>query len=81
MVVLRAEGATASPAEIVRRLPTELLAGGLDERIERGLLLVAPVPFNSTDVRARLAAGDDLSADLPRGVWEYVRRHGIYCSA
>ena len=78
VVVLRAGGSAASPSELVRRLPAGLLEGGLDERIARGLLFVAPVHSNSTDVRARLAAGDDVSAELPRGVWEYLRRHGIY---
>jgi nicotinate-nucleotide adenylyltransferase len=37
-----------------------------------------PVPLASTDLRARLEAGEDVSADLPGAVASLIRERGLY---
>lgn len=37
-----------------------------------------PIPISSRDLRARLAAGEDVAADLPPAVLDLVRREGLY---
>jgi nicotinate-nucleotide adenylyltransferase len=36
------------------------------------------LPISSSDVRARAAAGEDLSSLVPRDVANYIARHGLY---
>jgi nicotinate-nucleotide adenylyltransferase len=38
----------------------------------------APMDISASDVRARLARGEDVSALVPAKVLEYIRRHGLY---
>lgn len=38
----------------------------------------APMSVSASDIRARLARGEDVSADVPPQVLEYIRRHGLY---
>lgn len=47
-----------------------------DERAR--LVPLAPLDISASDIRARLARGEDVSALLPPGVPEYIRRHGLY---
>jgi nicotinate-nucleotide adenylyltransferase len=42
------------------------------------LVPMAPLDISASDIRARLARGEDVSALLPPGVPEYIRRHGLY---
>ncbi|MEX2240784.1 MAG: nicotinate (nicotinamide) nucleotide adenylyltransferase [Burkholderiales bacterium] len=37
-----------------------------------------PMDISASDVRARLARGEDVSAHVPAKVLEYIRRHGLY---
>jgi len=37
-----------------------------------------PMNISASDIRARLARGVDVSADVPPKVLEYIRRHGLY---
>jgi nicotinate-nucleotide adenylyltransferase len=37
-----------------------------------------PTGVSASDIRARLARGEDVSTMLPAGVLEYIRRHGLY---
>lgn len=39
---------------------------------------VTPQPISATDVRARLARGEDVSALVPAPVLDYIRRHHLY---
>lgn len=39
---------------------------------------MAPLDISASDIRARLARGEDVSALLPPGVLDYIRRHGLY---
>lgn len=49
------------------------------EQPERVLFFdLEPIPISSRDLRARLAAGDHVGADLPPAVLELVRREGLY---
>jgi nicotinate-nucleotide adenylyltransferase len=52
----------------------------LYRRIERGLVRVPPAPESATDLRARLARGEDPGQELPPGVLEYIRARNIYRS-
>jgi nicotinate-nucleotide adenylyltransferase len=49
------------------------------ERPERVLFFeLDPVPVSSSDLRTRLAAGEDVSADVPRAVAELIRAQSLY---
>ena len=39
---------------------------------------MTPLAISSSDIRARLARGDDVSAMLPATVLGYIREHGLY---
>jgi nicotinate-nucleotide adenylyltransferase len=36
------------------------------------------LPISASDIRARLARGDDVSAMLPPAVLGYIREHALY---
>ena len=36
------------------------------------------LPQAATDVRARIARGENPGAELPGGVWEYIKKHRLY---
>jgi nicotinate-nucleotide adenylyltransferase len=38
----------------------------------------APMTVSSSDIRARLARGEDVSALVPAAVLDYIRQHGLY---
>jgi nicotinate-nucleotide adenylyltransferase len=42
------------------------------------LLDMAPLPISASDIRARLARGEDVSALLPPAVLGYIRAHALY---
>jgi ribosome-associated protein len=61
-------GARARGAATLRRMP----AG-------RYLACDVPnIPVSATDLRARLARGDDVGADVPAAVREYIQAHRVY---
>ena len=78
LLVLPRPGAamTGSAKEIFERHRQiglrEALAGGIQ------LLDSAMLPVCASEVRQRLAAGQDASDLLPEGVSAYIRRHGLY---
>jgi nicotinate-nucleotide adenylyltransferase len=37
-----------------------------------------PMPISASDIRARVARGEDVSAMLPTPVLAYIRQHGLY---
>ncbi len=39
---------------------------------------MAPLAISASDIRARIARNDDVSAMLPPPVLGYIRRHGLY---
>lgn len=41
-------------------------------------LEVAPLPISGTEIRARLHEGQDVSAQLPPKVWEYICENKLY---
>lgn len=48
-------------------------------RPERVLFFeLEPIPVSSSDLRARLAAGEDVDGDVPLPVLELLRRDGLY---
>ncbi len=41
-------------------------------------LNIAPIPISSTEVRRRIAVGEDASQMLNGGVYEYILKHNLY---
>jgi nicotinate-nucleotide adenylyltransferase len=39
------------------------------------------LPISSTDIRARLARGDDIRQLLPSAVWTYIKSHRLYAGS
>jgi nicotinate-nucleotide adenylyltransferase len=75
-IVVSRDGDDAQLLEPARReLGPELFA-----KLERGLVRVPARPESSTDLRDRLARGEDPGAELPPGVLEYIRARGIYAA-
>ena len=58
--------------------PTDGAAVG--ERPRAGVVHVEmePIAISATDIRARIARGEDVSAMLPAPVLQYIRRHHLY---
>ena len=77
VVVLRDETDRALLEELSPAL-VERLGARIARRVHDGVLALPPVPVRSTDLRLRIAAGENVGDELPPGVWEYVLRHGVY---
>jgi len=73
VVIWRGEGDPGLLDHLRRALGDQLFA-----KLERGLLRLPPAPQSSTEMRERLARGDDPGDSLPAGVLEYIRARGIY---
>lgn len=55
------------------RVPQPLVA-----RLLAGLIEAEPIELSSSELRQRLAAGQDPGAALPAGVWNFIRGRGLY---
>ena len=55
-------------------------AAPLEENPPQGVLHIdmAPIPISSTEIRARIARAEEISAMVPGPVLEYIRRHRLY---
>jgi nicotinate-nucleotide adenylyltransferase len=42
------------------------------------LIPMEPIPVSASEIRARAARGEDISALVPRAVANYIARHGLY---
>ena len=73
LIVARGEDSRARLRELAVKVSAAAYA-----KLERGLLLLPTVEIAATELRERLAAGTDCSAELPSGVAEYVSAHGVY---
>jgi len=73
IVVARAPEARAQLERATAQLPAALA-----QRLTAGWVGGDPIPGSATEVRARLRAGEDPGAQLPPGVAEYIRTHGLY---
>lgn len=73
IVVHRGGDARAALRALAGRLAPEHL-----EALGRGLLLLPPVEISATELRARLARGEDPGEDLPPGVLDEIRARGLY---
>lgn len=60
-------------AELVPELGAEAVS-----KLDRGWLAFPETPISSTEVRARLARGDDASGLVPAAVLRYARERGLY---
>ncbi|MBN2136557.1 MAG: nicotinate (nicotinamide) nucleotide adenylyltransferase [Sedimentisphaerales bacterium] len=50
------------------------------EKLQRNVIMTPLVEASSTEIRRRLAAGEDVSGMLHKAVVEYIRRHKLYCN-
>jgi len=73
IIVHRGEDLGPVWAELQRELPPQLL-----ERLRSALLTPAPVRVSASELRARLARGEEPREHLPPGLLEYIRGRGIY---
>ena len=56
-------------------------AARVDERVraaKTAWLHLPPMPVSASDIRERVAAGQDIDALVPPGVALYIRQHGLY---
>jgi nicotinate-nucleotide adenylyltransferase len=53
---------------------------GVDRKIARGTLLVemTPMAVSGTEIRARVARGEDIDELVPSAVASYIDEHGLY---
>jgi nicotinate-nucleotide adenylyltransferase len=51
---------------------------GSNAGVNATMIDMAPLPISASQIRARLAAGGDVSALLPPPVLGYIRAHGLY---
>lgn len=79
-VVVQRGGDPAALERALARLEGRLSGAAL-ARLQAGLVREAPPAVAATELRSRLARGEDPGADLPPGVWEYARSRGIYGGA
>ncbi len=73
LVVHREEDLEGALARVGEELPAHL-----EEKLRRGLIVVAPHPASSTTLREQLARGEDPGAHLPAGCMDIVRARGLY---
>lgn len=41
-------------------------------------VVMTPLDISASEIRSRIARGEDVAAMLPAGVADYIRRHGLY---
>jgi nicotinate-nucleotide adenylyltransferase len=53
---------------------------GFDKKIDRAALRIdmPPMPESASEIRARVARGEDIGALVPPAVAGYIREHGLY---
>ncbi len=51
---------------------------GLVARLAAGLIEAEPIELSSSELRVKLAAGQDPGDALPPGVWNFIRGRGLY---
>ncbi|MEW6355935.1 MAG: nicotinate-nucleotide adenylyltransferase [Planctomycetota bacterium] len=49
-------------------------------RMRKSILDVPLIGISSTDIRARVRDGRSIAHMVPKGVEDYIRRHGLYCA-
>ncbi len=54
------------------------LPGHLVERLSDGFMRLPPFPGCATELRAKIAAGQIMAAELPAGVLDLIEREGLY---
>jgi nicotinate-nucleotide adenylyltransferase len=73
-------GSWHRPEELARLARVAVFArSGFEVNQEKTLLLaVEPMPVSGTEIRERVARGEDISALVPAPVASYIARHGLY---
>ncbi len=61
--------------------PARRLSPAAAERLRAGLCAVAPLEASSSELRRRLAVGEDPGPALPAALREYIEQRGIYRAA
>jgi len=57
-----------------------LWGSGRVEKVQRNVIQTPLIDISSTEIRKRLAAGQDVTDMLHRPVADYIRKHGLYQS-
>lgn len=73
-VYMRREGDALLDGMIVKKLSKYYEESGKMFR----KIIGAPLVISSTEIRRRVAAGEDISALVPSSVCEYIEKHGLY---
>lgn len=71
-------GVALRPGVSDAAIQTELKALTKTFRLRYQPIQLTRIPISSSEVRARLAEGKDVSADLPDGVLGYIQEHDLY---
>ncbi len=66
------------PDEVRRLVTLAVAVRPGSPRPEGALTVELDQPVASSDLRARIAAGEDVSAELPPAVWALIEREGLY---
>jgi nicotinate-nucleotide adenylyltransferase len=72
-------GSWHNPQEVLRLARVAVFARpGIELKEPVDLVPMEPMPISSSDLRARAARGEDLSAFVPAAVANYIARHALY---
>ena len=64
------------PGAELERHQLDQLVPGLGRWVD--WIPMPPVDLSASDLRRRIAAGEDVSADIPPAALDYIRRHNLY---
>lgn len=66
----------ARPGAQLERYELDRLVPGLGRWVD--WIPMSPVDLSASDLRKRIASGEDVSADIPPAALTYIRRHNLY---
>lgn len=68
--------AVVRPGSELERTQLDRIVYGLSRWLD--WVPMEPIDLSASDLRQRLAAGEDVSADIPKAVLAYIHKHGLY---
>ena len=78
LLTLARIAAAARPGAELERHQLDRLVPGLGRWVD--WVPMPLVDLSASDLRLRIAAGEDVSADIPPAALDYIRRHNLYAS-
>ena len=76
LLTLARMAVAARPGAQIERRELDRLVPGLGRWVD--WIPMPPVDLSASDLRARLARGEDVSDDIPTATLNYIRRHNLY---